>query len=160
MINLLKSNIEMTTKAISNEIDNNLTSVTLMDVSKYQKGLISGLSELKEAIKKLVDKSNPVFSDASQSLTLMGQIHSTAILLESVLLAHQSSSSKKSTIFGPIKQVLSWVQSTLIPWLRNLWGAVWAIIKSKITPKEWKIKGSIGTGVLGFANAEIEITFR
>ncbi len=51
------------------------------------------------------------------------------------------------------------INGTLIPWLKSLWSSVWATIQNLATPKEWKIKGGIGSSVFGLANAELEITF-
>ncbi|MEM9008592.1 MAG: hypothetical protein AAGE59_34420 [Cyanobacteria bacterium P01_F01_bin.86] len=52
-----------------------------------------------------------------------------------------------------------WVKNTLMPLIKSIAAQVWQVISSLLTPKEWKIKGSVGTPLLGLANVELEITF-
>lgn len=59
----------------------------------------------------------------------------------------------------PVEAALTKIRSTLMPLLRKFLAKVWSMISHLLTPKEWKLKGKIGSTVLGLAQAEIEITF-
>lgn len=52
-----------------------------------------------------------------------------------------------------------WLTGTLLPWLGNQLQLIFSIIQKMTTISQWKIKGKMGTGFLGFADAEIEISF-
>ena len=47
----------------------------------------------------------------------------------------------------------------LMPILKKLSAKLWQIISKMLTPKEWKISGTVGTGLLGLASVGLEITF-
>jgi hypothetical protein len=38
-------------------------------------------------------------------------------------------------------------------------GYLWDVVHRLLYLKEWKVKGSAGTGVLGLTSAELELTF-
>jgi len=83
---------------------------------------------------------------------------SSASLFESSLIAAQTTRIG-SKIKGALQNAANWVKNHLIPWLQNLWSSVWGLIQKLITPTGWKLSGELGTGVLGFAKATIEISF-
>ncbi|HVA36339.1 MAG TPA: hypothetical protein VNJ51_01865 [Candidatus Dormibacteraeota bacterium] len=58
----------------------------------------------------------------------------------------------------PVQRVLSWI-SGLRAQLKKVGGMLWNIIALLLTPKQWTLKGELGTGVLGLFNAGIEIQF-
>lgn len=59
----------------------------------------------------------------------------------------------------PVQAGLATIRNTLEPLLKRLIAKVWQIICNLLTPKEWKLQGKIGTGILGLADVGIEITF-
>ena len=65
----------------------------------------------------------------------------------------------RQSISGPVRGALSKIKSYLLPQLKKFLSKLWTIISGLLTPKEWKIKGQVGTGPFGLANVEIELTF-
>ena len=63
------------------------------------------------------------------------------------------------SIRSSVSSALSKVKNYLIPLLKKFLSKLWSIISGLLTPKEWKIKGGVGTGLLGLANVEVEVTF-
>jgi hypothetical protein len=55
---------------------------------------------------------------------------------------------KVGTVFTSIKKALS-----------KAWKRLWSLISHLTTVKEWSVSGQAGTGVLGFAQATITVTF-
>lgn len=47
----------------------------------------------------------------------------------------------------------------LIPLFKRFLSKLWSLISGLLTPKEWKLKGQLGTGLLGLASVEVEISF-
>lgn len=56
-------------------------------------------------------------------------------------------------------QALDWIKS-IMGWLRNVCGTLWAMLARLTKPVEWKLSGKVGTGALGLLDVGIEITFR
>lgn len=59
----------------------------------------------------------------------------------------------------PLKSALSKIKSYLLPFIKKFLSKLWSIISGLLTPKDWKIKGKVGTGLLGLADVEVEVTF-
>lgn len=59
----------------------------------------------------------------------------------------------------PVRSALGKIKARLIPLLKRFLAKIWQIISGLLTPKEWKLKGQVGTGILGLADVGIEITF-
>jgi hypothetical protein len=55
---------------------------------------------------------------------------------------------KVGTVFTSIKKALS-----------KAWKRLWSLISHLTTVKEWSVSGQVGSGVLGFAQATITVTF-
>ncbi len=64
-----------------------------------------------------------------------------------------------SQLKGKVRSAKDWVRLSLMPRLKRILSRVWQIVANLITPKEWKVRGSVGTGLLGLGQVEIEITF-
>lgn len=62
-------------------------------------------------------------------------------------------------VSGSVSAALSKVRGYLIPQIKRFLSKLWSLISGLLTPKEWKLKGQVGTGLLGLANVEVEITF-
>jgi hypothetical protein len=62
-------------------------------------------------------------------------------------------------IQGPVKSAISKIRSYLIPLVKKFLAKLLSIISGLLTPKEWKLKGKAGTGLLGLADVEVEVTF-
>ena len=58
-----------------------------------------------------------------------------------------------------LQKVKDWIKKNLKPKLKKISQGAWKIIANLLTPKSWSIKGGLGTGFLGLANADLEITF-
>lgn len=59
----------------------------------------------------------------------------------------------------PVQAALHQLKSYLMPLLKRFLSKLWQIISHMLMPKEWKLTGKVGTGVLGLADVGIEITF-
>jgi hypothetical protein len=55
---------------------------------------------------------------------------------------------KVGTVFSSIKKALT-----------KAWKRLWSLISHLTTVKEWSVSGQAGTGILGFAQATITVTF-
>lgn len=58
-----------------------------------------------------------------------------------------------------IASAKQWLNGSFIPTLRRALSRIWQLIAKLLTPKEWKLKGSIGNQVWGLSKVEVEITF-
>ena len=159
MEELIRNYIEHLKEAMNKSDD--LTEIRKEEEFPISPYLQSIQDELENIVKLLSSKNTSTEERKSNAYKLLVHLHnaqSSASLLESFLLFAQSSS-VWNKIRGKIQNAVNWVRNHLIPWLQNLWSSVWGIIQTLITPKEWKLSGELGTGVLGFAKASIEITF-
>ena len=60
---------------------------------------------------------------------------------------------------NPVRAALQKIKTYLAPLLKRFLSKIWQIISNLLTPKEWKLQGKVGTGILGLADVGIEITF-
>ncbi|WP_163576197.1 hypothetical protein [Halomonas faecis] len=104
-------------------------------------------------VKRCRDSKTRQF-DQNDGLFLSLQIQS-AEAATSALLGYTPSAALSQTA----STVSNWIQSTLIPNLKGISGKVLTILASLLTPTGWVLKGSIGGGVLGLSNLELEIKF-
>lgn len=58
-----------------------------------------------------------------------------------------------------VRAALNKIKAYLAPLLKRFLSKIWQIISNLLTPKEWKLQGKVGTGILGLADVGIEITF-
>ena len=133
---------------------NNLASTDKL-LATYLDSVRDGLMDIFNLCKN-IDIKTPQKKDAKSLLSQFQSVDSAATLMNSYLSMSAMAATSQSNVIG---KASSWVSGTLVPWLKNMWGSVWALISKLVTPKEWKIKGSVGTSLLGLANAELEITF-
>lgn len=100
---------------------------------------------------------------AGTAHALEADIEALLALLERVEAELEARQSPASTFIGgavqATKRVISKLARILKPILRSVSAHLWRLLVGLLTPKEWSIKGSIGTPVLGLAQAELEITF-
>jgi hypothetical protein len=59
----------------------------------------------------------------------------------------------------PVRSALQKLKSYLIPILKPFLSKIWQVISNLLIPTEWKLKGNVGTPILGLADVGIEITF-
>ena len=62
-------------------------------------------------------------------------------------------------VTNPVRAALNKIKTILTPLLKRFLSKIWQIISNLLTPKEWKLQGKVGTGILGLADVGIEITF-
>ena len=62
-------------------------------------------------------------------------------------------------VTSPVRAALNKIKTILTPLLKRFLSKIWQIISNLLTPKEWKLQGKVGTGILGLADVGIEITF-
>lgn len=62
-------------------------------------------------------------------------------------------------VSGAIGAARAKLTGYLIPLMKRFLSKLWSLISGLLTPKEWKLKGQVGTGLLGLANVEVEISF-
>lgn len=62
-------------------------------------------------------------------------------------------------VTNPVRAALNKIKVYLTPLLKRFLSKIWQIISNLLTPKEWKLQGKVGTGILGLADVGIEITF-
>lgn len=62
-------------------------------------------------------------------------------------------------VANPVRSAIQKIKTYLAPILKRFLSKIWQIISSLLTPKEWKLQGKIGAGILGLADVGIEITF-
>lgn len=88
----------------------------------------------------------------SQLTALWGRLETLVSLIEANETAQHG---KVSQATAGVKK---WV-SSIGRWLKRVSAQLWNLLGHMLTPKEWKVSGSVGTGVLGLAEASIEVTF-
>ena len=71
------------------------------------------------------------------------------------LMAARAGATAAPTSRGGVGGVANWIKQQLL----KLGAQIWQLISRLLTPKEWTLKGSLGTGPFGLANAEVSITF-
>jgi hypothetical protein len=82
--------------------------------------------------------------------------HIDAMLRDSARTLPEALTAK---ITGPVRTALQKIKAYLTPLLKRFLAKLWQIISGLLTPKEWKLQGKVGTGILGLADVGIEITF-
>ena len=135
-------------ETLSAEAEDNYVSVCLRTLEQE-------LDDFANLSSKIHEESTA--DDAMRVLISFQGAESTAQLLDShldTLMMTSGSTNKQAIALGK-----SWVSGKLIPWLKSMWGSVWATVSRLITPIEWKIKGGLNTSFLGLANVEVEVTF-
>lgn len=75
-------------------------------------------------------------------------------LLNSIYL-RASLNAAQSTPVAHIKKFFSWLGG----WLKKISAQLFTLLQGLMTPKEWKLSGKVGSGLLGLAEVELEITF-
>jgi len=144
---------------MSGQVDSNQDLLTLSSndsrIKAFGDEVRDGLGQISIDCKKINFNSSSK-QEAIDLLSRFQSVVSSASLLQSYLSMPNVAASNLANMISNVSQ---WVTGTVIPWLQNMWGSVWAVVSKLITPKEWKMKGGIGSSVLGLANAEMEITF-
>jgi hypothetical protein len=125
--------------------------------------IYSLLSQIKEAPTQL-RRPEEVFPLSILAQELKAQVEwLEGILshLEEMISSHVSAwpSSFPQSVQVPLKSALAKIKSYLIPLIKKFLSKLWSIISGLLTPKEWKLKGKVGTGLLGLADVEVEVTF-
>jgi cysteinyl-tRNA synthetase len=99
-------------------------------------------------------------------LVTIQTLESAAIAFEEQLISSEASisASPSSTtisaqLLGWIQKVKDWIKKNLKPKLKKVIQGGWKILANLLKPTSWSLKGGLGTGVLGLANVEMEITF-
>lgn len=88
---------------------------------------------------------------------LSAEVQKTAELVEA-RLERQGNLAAEAAITQTFQAVKGWLQN-LRSLIQGIAGKLWRVISNLLTPKEWKVRGSAGTSVLGITSAEVEITF-
>lgn len=147
--------IQMSIDVLTNELN---TSAEVQQAIKRNQQLVEPYVE---TIKSEFAEAKNVLIQAiafDTGFKLMAHLQS-ALSISQLFVTTASATTSTGTGSNPIKAVINWISGTFIPWLQNIIKSVWAVIQTLITPKEWKIQGSIGHTVLGLGNATLEITF-
>lgn len=126
-------------------------------VNTFREALMDILKQIEVASNKY--PSTFTEHEARELVGLVQQAESTSIFLASSLILAAKNVNLNTTEQNQCNSTANWVNSKLVPWIKNMWSSVWGIITSLIKPKEWKVSGEIGTPVLGIAKASIEISF-
>lgn len=122
----------------------------------YQSVLLQELNSIKQVSREIDHDTSEDQLELAQRLIASAQaLQAHGELLEQSV----SAAAMQSGASNAVKSAAAWITGTLMPWLKKLWSSVWAVVQQLVKPTGWKIKGGIGSGVLGLANAEIEITF-
>lgn len=107
-------------------------------------------------------------TDGLALVSLVNELRAQIDWLEGILEQLQSMSHPEraplptwflQSVSGPVRRALDTIRQVLARLLRRLLSKVWQIISGLLTPKEWKLQGKVGTGILGLADVGIEITF-
>lgn len=98
---------------------------------------------------------------AGQSLMpeLVGKIQAVDDAADLLIMSLGQATPNDPKIAGNVSGAISWLNSTLKPWLSKVMGAAFNLLLRLLTPKEWKIKGGVASPFQSIANAELEITF-
>ena len=140
------------------------------DLTKFRariEDLLNRISDMLNFIRESpVEARSP--SDVLPLSTLAQELKSQLEWLQSLLTHLEKLASNPNNavslihakrIRNSVGTALSKVKSILIPMMKSFISKLWTIITGLLTPKEWKLKGGLGTGLLGLANVELEITF-
>ncbi|RUP00632.1 hypothetical protein [Hyphomicrobium sp.] len=111
-------------------------------------------AEINPALEGQVRKT---LEELSQLEALAGRLNDllTMIDLKTSANASQSIRSAVSTAIATAKTWLSVITS----WIKRISAQLWNLLCGLMTPKEWKLGGKVGTGILGLADVTLEITF-
>ncbi|MGN6552060.1 MAG: hypothetical protein ACTHJ3_19515 [Pararhizobium sp.] len=126
--------------------------------------ILSLLDILRERLGRLRSASVETVEtgEAREDVLKMMELHSRLMGLWSRLEDLVDLTRQKMTAAGRLSSALqttaSWL-STLQSWLKRIGGQLWQLLLRLITPKEWKLSGSVGAAPFGLASATIEITF-
>lgn len=75
-----------------------------------------------------------------------------------ISMIEQRQVNAQGVVSQTVHAIKNWALA-IATWIKRISAQLWQLLSRLMTPKEWKIKGDVGTGVLGLANVGIEITF-
>lgn len=127
--------------------------------------ILSLLDILKERLGRLRSRTMETVEaeDAREDVLKMMELHARLMGLWARLEGLADLTRQKMTAVGrglssALQITANWL-STLQAWLKRIGGQLWQLLLRLITPKEWKLGGSVGAAPFGLASATIEITF-
>lgn len=140
------------------------------DLVEFRERINDLMSRLQDLLSQVADlkgssgASGAAFSMASLVSEMKQEFEWLRSLLEDLehTLALQASTlphPDATRFIALARSALHYVTTHLVPTMKRLLAKVWQIISGLLTPKEWKLSGEAGTGVLGLAKVAIEITF-
>lgn len=132
---------------------------------------VAGLLDRINNLLKRIRSSNTVASNEASAFslsTLTNELNAQLDWLKGIL-EHLETMIKTSVgtlpewftnqVAAPVQSALQKIKTYLVPLLKRFLSKIWQIISNMLTPKEWKLQGKVGTGILGLADVGIEITF-
>lgn len=131
------------------------------------------ISDLRERISRLMidiqseleafppEPSEEAFSFSRSLLDNLSTIETLLEWLNQQLdiAAQQAAPGRAASSTGGILATARGWLASVKSWLKRICKQLWQLISRLMTPKEWKLTGKVGTGVLGLAEVGIEITF-
>lgn len=138
----------------------------LQQLAERIEGLIEDLqamlAELRERAPFTLTSSEAI-QIAGTASALDAEINVLAALLAKIEAELERRQAPAHTFIGgaaaSAKRLLSKIATILRPIIRSVSARLWRLLVGLMTPKEWSIKGSLGTPVLGLASVELQIAF-
>ena len=140
------------------------------DFVEYQKRVAQLLDRIRQLLKEIRSsevrrsKEGSAFSLSTLANELNAQLEWLRGILEHIENMIQDSIQTNpewsvKQVTNPVLTALNKIKVYLTPLLKRFLSKIWQIISNLLTPKEWKLQGKVGTGILGLADVGIEITF-
>ncbi len=147
------------------------------DLHKMFPSIEGDIANFKDRVAELLDRITELLQQISRSpkkenrpedifplSTLAQELKAQVEWLEGMLthlesIVSNATPNNTSSSGQAIKSAISTIQHKLLPFIKTLLSKLWSIISSLLTPKEWKLKGEVGAGLLGLTKVEVEVTF-
>lgn len=168
---------------LENEINRELSRESETGIRQImtENGYATQLKDIRERINLLLEKVKARLSNllrlrdvrGSGSLSEMGldkeipealnelsQLYAVTERLQSLIstIGLSVDSARKSLTQAITANALNWIQ-LITSWIKRISTQLWNLLCNLLTPKEWKLGGSISSGPFGLANTNVEITF-
>lgn len=124
----------------------------------FNQRVIGELHSLREAAVRLEEQPEEhrvavyIFTTAQ---VLEDEVDSTVAAIEE----EEEEDDEDENTNGAIQRARNWINNTLKPAIKRTLHKLWKLLANLLTPKEWKLRGEVGSSLLGLGSASVEITF-
>jgi len=123
--------------------------------------ILGKLASLRNSLEhiQIGDNTEGVQSEILDLQSLLGRLASILTRIENLTALLSARNTPQNAPQPGFWKKTKKVFSVIKRWLQGISAQLWQLLSRLMTPKEWKLGGELGTGVLGLAKVQVEVTF-